>query len=75
MAKIEKLWCAFGVPPPTYIKGGRRRPARGGGAPGGGNPIPSRIRPPFPIPTRRRGKEREERRKGGPAPLVQFGLG
>jgi len=72
----------MGCPLPLYIKeGGRRRSARGGGAPRGGNPTPSRFRPPptpFPIPTRRRGKEEVERRKerGAPSPpLVQFGLG
>ena len=57
-------------------------PHKGGGQPRvahqrGGVLLQVGFGPPFPIPTRRRGKEEEERRKEGapPSPLVQFGLG
>ena len=78
---------SMGCPPPPYINGveGEGRP-RGGGAPKGGIPSPSRSRIPLflvelgALPSsrsRREGKGKGKIRKEGaqPLPLVQFGLG
>ena len=76
----EQLMC-FGVPPAPVYKGGGEEAGHKGRAKEGGVllGVPVLVGfapPPFPIPTRRRGKEEEERRKGGrPPTLVQFGLG
>ena len=75
--------CVLGCPLPPYIKeqGGGGRP-RGGGAPKGENPTPSRIPPSFLVQVGegKEGKEKEKEGEGGKGgkggrPLVQFGLG
>ena len=69
--------CVYGVPPPPYIKEGRRGPAGLMVRPQGGIPIATRSRfPPFPSPSRR-GEEGEEEKNGrGLAPLPYWiGLG
>ena len=73
------------MPPPPYIKGGggEGRP-RGGGAPKGGNPTPSRIPPSFLVQVGegKEGKEKEKEGEGGkggkggrPPSPIRFGLG
>ena len=66
--------------PPTYIKGGGEVASPKGRAMGGSPtwaPGPSRVRPPFPIPTRRRreGGGGEKERGAAPQTLVQFAIG
>ena len=76
----ENNGCAFGVPPPPYIKEGRRRWPVLGVARHGGSPTRTLLLvgfAPF-LPTEMgKGKEGRGRWKGGaaPPPLVQFGLG
>ena len=71
--------CVYGVPPGHVYKGveeegaGQEEEARQGG-----QSYSKYVLPPFPIPTRRRGKQEVERRKekgAAPPSLSQFGLG
>ena len=81
----DQLLLSLGCPPPPYIKGGggEGRP-RGGGAPKGGNPTPSRIPPSFLVQVGggKEGKEKEKEGEGGkggkggrPTSPIRFGLG
>ena len=73
----DQLVC-LEVPPPLYIKGGRRRgPAKGVARPRKGKPTPSRFAPSFLVLVGE-GKERERRRReegaGPPCPKpIRFG--
>ena len=62
--------CVYGVPPPPYIKEGRRGPAGHKGRAQGGNPTPSRSRfPPFLVQVGEEGRRGRGRGKEGPRPL------
>src|SRR5215216_5985084 len=74
--RLRESTCVYWVPLASVYKGGRkRRPAKGTGAAKEGSPTPTRSRtPPFPSPTRKRGRREEGRR--GPAPShkpIRFG--
>ena len=66
---------SMGCPPPPYIKGGGEGRPRGGGAPKGGNPTPSRIPPSFLVLVGEGKEGLEKKKERGAGPLVQFGLG
>ena len=76
---------SMGCPLATYIKEwSRRGRPRGGGAPKGGNPTPSRIPPSFLVQVGegKEGKEKEKEGEGGkggkggqPPSPIRFGLG
>ena len=78
-AHAKRNFGVYGVPPPTYIKGGGEEAGPRGRAKGG-SPTwtlgPSRIRPPpFLSGEGGKGKEVEEKKERGAGPPPQFGLG
>ena len=59
----------LGAPLPTYIKeGGREEAGQEEARPRGGVLLQVGFAPPFPLPQGEEGKEKRERRKGGPPP-------
>ena len=70
--------CLYGVPPPPYIKEGRRRPASPKGRAQGGVEFYSKYElvPPFLVQVGEEGRRGRGRGKEGPRPppLVLFGL-